>query len=129
MARQLASESPCRPSIVGHHRLLVRCRDRRFRKRANAACCKFGARRMRKRIGKLQHQCRRAFWAANVSELPTSAPGAMSAHPVRSRRGSARQSAELCGAGLIESVETIGSGCGGSNPPDSGGVVRFLDSL
>jgi hypothetical protein len=28
---------------------------------------------MRKRIGKLQRQCRRAFWAANVSELPTSA--------------------------------------------------------
>jgi hypothetical protein len=26
---------------------------------------------MRKRIGKLQRQCRRAFWAANVSELPT----------------------------------------------------------
>jgi hypothetical protein len=28
-------------------------------------------------------------------------PGATSAHPVRSRRGSARRSAELCGAGLI----------------------------
>jgi hypothetical protein len=28
---------------------------------------------MRKRIGKLQRQCRQAFWAANVSELPTSA--------------------------------------------------------
>jgi len=26
-----------------------------------------------KRIGKLQRQCRQAFWAANVSELPTSA--------------------------------------------------------
>src|SRR5262249_24542008 len=53
-------------------------------------------------------------------------PGAMSAHPVRSRRGSARQSAELCGAGLIESVETIGSGCGGSNQPHSGAVLRLL---
>ncbi len=27
---------------------------------------------MQKRIGKLQRQCRRAFWAANVSELPHS---------------------------------------------------------
>src|SRR5262245_28749830 len=53
-------------------------------------------------------------------------PGAMSAHPVRSRRGSARQSAELCGAGLIESVETTGNGCGGSNQPHSGDVVRLL---
>jgi hypothetical protein len=28
---------------------------------------------MRKRIGKLQRQCRRAFWASDASELPTSA--------------------------------------------------------
>ena len=41
------------------------------RKWPNSACCKFGARRMRKRIGKLQRQCRRAFWTANVSEQPT----------------------------------------------------------
>jgi len=34
---------------------------------------KFGARRVRKRIGKLQRQCRRAFWASDASELPTSA--------------------------------------------------------
>jgi hypothetical protein len=28
---------------------------------------------MRKRIGKLQRQCRRAFWASDASELPSSA--------------------------------------------------------
>jgi hypothetical protein len=59
-------------SAGGHfgRRMYPSCRPVRF---SLDPCRKFGAQRMRKRIGKLQRQCRRAFCASDASELPTSA--------------------------------------------------------